>query len=137
MLIKKHNQVFDVNVEATKEYYKNVTLCDCSACRNYYAQVKDKLPLLCDFLAEFGVDISKPDELSWIGAKNEINYLFAAYTVTGRMADEKRCEFQIDDSLLLDVVIEKGYVPNEQTGEYFVINVYNISLPWVMDEPFP
>jgi len=60
--IQKDEYVFSVDVEKTKEYYKTHTLCDCVCCRNYYAQIKDKLPKLNAFLSEFGVDISKPDE---------------------------------------------------------------------------
>ena len=55
--IEKDEYVFSVDVEKTQEYYRTHSICDCAYCRNYYAQIKNKLPKLNDFLSEFGVDI--------------------------------------------------------------------------------
>lgn len=62
MILEKGGYKFDVNIDATKEYYKTHSVCDCSCCRNFEAQVGEYLPNLKAFLDEFGVDISKPDE---------------------------------------------------------------------------
>ena len=61
--IKKENYTFSVDTEMTREYYETHSLCDCENCRNYYTQIKDRFPKLGMFLSEFGVDISKPDEI--------------------------------------------------------------------------
>ena len=42
-----------------------------------------------------------------------------------------------DGGLFLNVVIGDDYIPNEQKTDYFVVTVYNICLPWVLNEPFP
>ncbi len=42
--IKIDEYTFFVDVEKTREYYKTHSLCDCASCRNFYAQVRGKLP---------------------------------------------------------------------------------------------
>ena len=115
--IKKNEYVFSVDIEKTKEYYKTHSLCDCEECRNYYKQIKYKFPKLNDFLSEFGIDISKPDECFSVDMDNYIDYINVDYTVCGSV---------------------KVFVsPNYQTGEYFTISIMNIELPWVLNEHFP
>ena len=42
-----------------------------------------------------------------------------------------------DGGLFLNIVIGDYYIPNEQKTDYFVVTIYNINLPWVLNEPFP
>lgn len=136
--IQKDEYIFSVNIEKTQEYYRTHSLCDCVCCRNYYAQIKDKLPKLNYFLSEFGVDISKPDEIMSIEMENYIDYINVDYTVCGNV--KSMCEYEIDiyDELFLSIVITNGFAsPNEQSKEYFTISVMQMKLPWVLDEPFP
>lgn len=42
--IKIDEYTFFVDVEKTREYYETHSLCDCASCRNFYAQVRGKLP---------------------------------------------------------------------------------------------
>ncbi len=42
--IKIDEYTFFVDVEKTREYYETHFLCDCASCRNFYAQVRGKLP---------------------------------------------------------------------------------------------
>lgn len=44
--IKIDEYTFSVDVEKTREYYETHFLCDCASCRNFYAQVRGKLPKL-------------------------------------------------------------------------------------------
>lgn len=135
--LKKDDYVFSVDVEQTEKYYETHSLCDCVYCRNYYAQIKDKLPKLSDFLSEFGVDISKPDEISSIEMADSIDYISVDYTVCGTIESMGNYESDIYDNLFLSIVITDGFAsPNEQTGKYFTISVMNMELPWVLDEPF-
>ncbi len=139
MIIQKDNYIFDVDIEATKSYSLNHSLCDCNEDRNFYIQAKDKFPKLTEFLSDFGILIERPDETASVPLNNEIQYLFTAYTVIGKIANSPKCEFDLfDGELSLHIVIDNEYIPNEQTtDEYFTINIYNICLPWVLDEPFP
>ncbi len=137
--IQKDEYVFAVDVEKTKEYYKTHTLCDCVCCENFYAQIKGKLPKLDAFLAEFGVDISKPDEMWSVELDNTIQYIGVDYTVCGEVTTMGQYEIDVYDDQFVSLVITDGVVsPNEQTGEYFTISLETaIELPWVLDKPFP
>lgn len=136
--VQKDEYIFSVDIEKTQEYYKNHSVCECAYCRNYYAQIKNKLPKLNDFLSEFGVDASRPDETTIVEADNYIDYINVDYTVCGKVTSMGNYEIDIYDDLFLSIVITNGYAsPNEQTGEYFTISVMQIKLPWVLDESFP
>lgn len=138
MVIQIQNCKLDVNVTQTKEYYASHALCDCSLCRNYYAQVAAKYPALGALLSPLGVDICRPDELGGIEMDEKIQYVFAAYTVAGKLPFSEGYETELSDGgTTLRVVIDRAYVPNEQKGDFFTVTVYNVILPWALDEPFP
>ena len=137
--IKKDNAVFWLDYEKTQTYYETHSVCDCCCCRNLYAQIKKVAPNLDAFLKTFGVDISRPDEIGSTEMKDYIDYLFVGYTVTGKMITPEFYETEIDD---LTVTISAGnapyeWFPHEQTEPCFFISVSGLSLPWVLDEPFP
>ena len=136
--IKKDDYIFEVDIEKTTEYYKTHSLCECDDCKNYYAQIKGMFPKLDAFLSEFGIDVSKPDEILSVETDNSVEYINVDYTVCGKIINTKQYEIDIHDNLFLNLVISDGFVsPNEQTGDYFTISVCNIKLPWVLDTPFP
>lgn len=135
--IQKDEYLFTVDVEKTQEYYKTHSICECIYCRNYYAQIKNKLPKLNDFLKEFGVDISRPDEIMSVETDNYIDYINVDYTVCGNIKSMGKYEIDLYDDMFLSIVITDGFAsPNEQTGEYFTISVMQVKLPWVLDDPF-
>ena len=147
-IIEKEHMLFEVDLDATKEYYQVRTPIAGPAMRNFEEQVCEAAPLLKEYLEEFGVDLRKPDELCWYwkDAKNTIHYN-VAYTVTGEII--KSAQHQTGKSLktvqneviLLDkskihLVLEDAYIPNEQTKGYFGFTAYNIEMPWVVDEEY-
>ncbi|MCH5299349.1 MAG: hypothetical protein J1E96_06265 [Ruminococcus sp.] len=134
--IQKYDYIFSVDIEKTKEYYKTHSLCECEYCRNYYAQIKGKFPKLDTFLSEFGIDVSRPDEICSVEMDNHIDYFNVDYTVCGKIIEMGEFEIDIYDNLFLSVIITNEFAsPNEQTGEYFTISVMQIKLPWVLEEP--
>ena len=137
--IKKDEYIFEVDIEKTIEYYKTHSLCECECCENFYAQIKGKFPKLESFLADFGVEITKPDECMSVELDNTIEYIGIDYTVCGKIANMGQYEIDIQDNLFFNIVITDGFSsPNEQTGDYFTISVSNtFELPWVLDKPFP
>ena len=138
MILVKQNCKMDVDVEKTSEYYRSLALCDCPCCRNFHAQVGYALPTLKEFLSELGADLCRPDELGFSTEHGMISYHFAAYTVCGRIMELDKSELDINDNgLRLNIDIDNRYVPNSQKDEYFVIWVYGIMLPWVLNEPNP
>ncbi len=138
MIIQKQDCKMDIDIEQTKEYYKSHSRCNCSSCRNFYAQAKDRFHLLDEFLFALGVSIDRPDEMGCVESNNEIQYIFASYTVCGKILELDKYEIDLNDGgLCLNIVIGDVSIPNEQKTDYFVVTVYNIVLPWVLNEPFP
>ena len=138
MVIKKQDYKMDVDVDQTIEYYREHSLCDCPACRNFHAQAATALPRLYAFLSELGVDISRPDECAWDVSGTSIDYFFVAYTVSGKVLQYDTYEIDLQDGgLFLNIVINDNHIPNGQKEEYFVLSVYGIKLPWILDEPLP
>ena len=137
--IQKDEYIFEVDVVKTIEYYKTHSLCECESCENFYAQIKGKFPKLESFLADFGVDITKPDECMSVELDNTIQYIGIDYTVCGKVVTMGQYEIDIQDDLFFNLVITNGFAsPNEQTGDYFTISISNVfELPWVLDKPFP
>ena len=136
--IKIDEYTFSVDIEKTREYYETHSLCDCASCRNFYAQAREKLPKLDEFLTQFGADISRPDETWGVEADNGVNYITTDYTVCGRVEEMGKYEIDLYDEQFLSVIVTDGFTsPNEQTGDYFTLSVDNISLPWGLDEPIP
>ncbi len=135
--IQKGSARFLVDFEKTQAYYKSHAVCDCSCCRNLYAQIRTAVPKLAAFLLEFGVDICRPDESGWVETENAVDYLFVGYTVTGKMETAKVYETEIDN---LKVTISESpdeWFPNEQTEPCFFLSVSGLVLPWVLCEPSP
>ena len=136
--IKKGGYVFSVDIEKTREYYKSNSICNCEYCQNFYKQIDGRFPELEEFLAEFGVDISRPDENMSFDTDNSIEYSLY-YTVTGKIDKMHKHEIECGD---LDVFFHQSGspwvdIPNEQTEPYFIIGVSIFTLPWVLDTPYP
>ena len=137
-IIEKEDYIFDVDIEKTKEYYRTRTLCDCNECQNYYRQAENTFPKIKEFLFDFGIDIARPDEICSIYHKGQVEYYVVAYTAVGECIQCGEYEFDTKDGgLFLNLVINKTPVyPNEQEDrQCFEIVVYNIRLPWVLEEP--
>lgn len=136
MEIALGDEIFEVDIEKTKQYYQTHTLCDCGGCRNYYAQVAEKLPRCKEFLSKFGIDIERPDEIGWIELEDTtIGYLFVGYTVVGEIIAGTKADLEIKEGeKSYDIKIDNEYIPNEQKGKYFVITINDFSFPWVLKE---
>lgn len=137
--VQKGDYAFEVDIEKTIDYYNTHSLCECDCCENFYAQIKGKFPKLEAFLADFGVDIAKPDECMSVELDDAIQYIGIDYTVCGQVVVMGQYEIDIQDGLFFNLVITDGFSsPNEQTGDYFTISVSTVfELPWVLDKPFP
>ena len=139
MIIRKDGYVLDVDIEATRRYSKEHSLCECDEDRNLYAQIRERFPKLTVFLAELGLLIDRPDETGSCAMDDDIDYHFVAYTVIGNILESNKYEIDMfDGGLFLNIVIDHWYIPNDQKADgYFTVTVYGIDLPWVLDEPFP
>ncbi len=139
MIINKDEVVLDIDIKATTEYSQIHSLCDCNEDRNFYIQARNQFPKLTEFLTELGLLIERPDEIGSIINEDRIDYIFVSYTVVGEIKEYSKYETDMfDGGMFLSIVIDDSSIPNEQkTDRYFTVTVYGISLPWVLDEPFP
>ena len=141
-IIEKDGYKCLADIKKTKEYYRKQQLCECPGFRNYYAQAKEKFPLFDAFLKEFGIDITRPDEIFWYDNDNKVYYTLVGFTVCGKKLNDEDNEFIIEDKLKVKCVVSNGEdrfgnIPNSQTGDYFQIaDVEEFSLPWVLDESY-
>ena len=132
--MQKDGYVFLTDIEANRKYYRQNSLCDCSACRNFYAQISGKYPELEAFLFEFGVDIARPDELIWMERKEKMEYI-AMYTARGEANSLLPEVLQLATQQI--VVNQTADFPNERELPCFGLTASSFSLPWVLSEPFP
>ena len=63
-IIQKGEYHFEVDLVKAIDYYRTHTLCKCDNCENFYTQIKGRFPKLESFPSDFGVDMSKPDEIT-------------------------------------------------------------------------
>lgn len=82
----------NADIQRTKAYYAsgNAEPCDCTYCRNYCIQIKDKYPLAAEYLSELGADIEKPLELIFYDdpPNGKIHYYSCQYVVFGTCEDD-------------------------------------------------
>ena len=128
--IKIDNYLFSVDIEKTKEYYQNKSLCECEYCQYFHSNISGRFPKLETLLAKFGIDITKPDETAPIELDGEYDYTFVGYTVCGTVLTISEYEIDIQDNRFISISVYKGFsFPNSQKGEYFSFDVFGISLP--------
>ena len=120
--------------EKTKTYRTEYNKpCDCQDCRNYYKNIENNIGLV-NFLADFGVDYSRAEEIMPVDLGNEkeslINYS-AYYCVVGSISKEvsiKKEDFSVSFGVSSNI-----NVGHEITDDYFFI-VVDIDLPYILDE---
>ena len=136
--ITKDEYTFEVDLESTKAYYRSHSLCECDNCTYFYKRIKGMFPKLEDFLSEFGVDVSRPDEIFSAEAEDSVEYLNVDYTVCGNIKEMGQYEIDIRDQLFLSVVVSRGFAcTNAQTGPYFTLSVVGIRIPGLPSKSTP
>lgn len=108
----------NINIEKTKEYYKEYQECRCSDCINFYKEFPKKHPKICDYLSSMGIDPLKPFELCSIYNKveNRMEYLLCMYVGIGIVEDD--FEKEIDG---LKITVNKNFHPSLDIPEAFVL----------------
>ena len=139
-VIEKDGYEFLIDIEKTKEYYEQIDLCECAGCRNYYIQAKKQLPKTAAFLSEFGIDVERPDHISWNPADGKMEYLPVNYTACGKMTPSNGYCVEIKDGKGIKIKIYNSdsgdYFPTSQKGEFICFSIWNVRFPWKLDEPF-
>lgn len=86
-----------VNVEENKNYYsKDLELCNCGYCENYYKKIKKTYPKVSKYLENLGIDIEKPFELSYLEPLNgKLEYISCEYVSFGSI--DENYKYKIGD----------------------------------------
>jgi hypothetical protein len=134
-LIKKEGWEFNVDIGVTKEYYLGYSdLCNCDGCQNFYKTIRGCSTEFISFLEQFGIDIEKPIETFWfvIDKQSKVIDYTAYYAVHGTAA---KGSYEIDFGTINVAVQSLKYSPNTEMPEpYFVFQVFNLLLPWVLSD---
>lgn len=129
MILQIDDWKFDIDMARTMEYSaaEAAEHCDCAYCRNFYAAVDGKYPDLRPFLAQFGLNIEAPEEMCPF-AGERILY-DPTYKVYGSILQSGSYEMQAG---LVNIVARTS----ADVDDYFLLDCYEVFLPWVLDEPF-
>lgn len=138
-IIKCDNFEFEVDYKKNLNYYSSNKLCDCIPDENFYNLIEIIYPKLVEFLAGFGVNAARPDEVSWVEQDTDEQTVFyeAMYSVNGvvkkgELSVYGKAKVSVDG---LDVYFNKCDFPNGQNGKCFGISVF-VVLPWNQNEPY-
>lgn len=126
---------FDADIVETSDSYKKDMFCDCAYCKNFRATADLLTDEIKIFLIQFGIDIYKPIEAWSTNAnknKNLVEYVLY-YAVNGTATSKEGFEIDFDN---INIVVQKAdNSPTTNMNEpYFVFELFNVWLPWVVDD---
>lgn len=110
----------NINVEKTRQYYKEYKECRCTDCINFYKVFPQMYPKICEYLLLIGIDPTKPLELCSIYNQKEdrMEYLICMYVGIGKVEDD--FEIEIEG---LEISVNRNHHPILETNEEaFVID---------------
>ena len=125
MVLKIDDWFFQVDLEKTKEHSSFVSSqhCTCGFCENYYRTILSVCPGLKDFLMQFNQLVDAPSEMYPIDPA----WYLSGYRVFGQVLQFGLAPMMVDD---VPITAE----PVDDTN--FLLEVGELELPWVMDEPW-
>lgn len=132
MFLQICHMQFEVDVVRTMEYsaLEAAEHCTCAYCRNFYAAVDAHYPGLRAFLGQFGVDIEAPEEQLPYDCCGGMIY-DSSYRVYGKVLSKGNGELLADDVVIRVIEDADG---GEENNCFFTLE-FDLSLPWVLDEP--
>lgn len=130
MILQIDDWKFDIDMERTMEYSAAEARehCDCAYCRNFYAAVDKAQPELRPFLAQFGLDVEAPEEMYTPFVNKDLVDYMPVYVVYGKILRGGQYEMAAGSVNLVAAHIDG-------CEDYFVLECYEVFLPWVLDEP--
>ena len=136
MHLKIDGLTFDIDLDQTMIHRAREAEnpCGCAYCRNFSTAIDGTYPNLRPFLAQFGLDITLPDESMPYDQPSEMWYEHV-YSVCGRILSGDETTIEIDGT--------EVHFHNENLHQInascpqprFFITVGMMRLPWVLDEP--
>ncbi len=122
-----------MNVEKTREYYRNLTaddICDCAYCRNYVSEIRKQYPKLADYLDSIGVNIEQPFEaIPLVPMDGQMIYMGVMYIVMGSSDDFTPVTVE---GVSIDITDSHPW--DDIEDEFFVIETDEIRLRWLLGD---
>lgn len=127
MILQLDDWTFDIDIEKTQSYstLEQAEHCNCAYCRNFYAGIDEKYPLLRPFLAKFGIHVDAPDQMSPLDISSRQIIYDPMYHVFGRILHQ-------GSQTVIRVGIE--IEPMAIDEDRFCLQIYDLQLPWLLEE---
>lgn len=130
MIISMNGWIFDVDMTATMAHSAEEAAehCLCRSCRNFYAAIDSHYPQLRQTLAQFGLDVEGPDQMTppdTIGAYLDYDPSFFVYGQILQIGDRP---IEAGTAYLLAEPIADTW----DGQPYFRLDAYDVTLPWVL-----
>lgn len=134
MILKIEDWEFDIDLDRTMAYSaaEAAEHCDCAYCRNFYATVDKEYPELRPFLTQFGLDVEAPEEMYAPSIHEDSLDYMPVYVVYGKITKFGQYELGVGRCNIV-ARYYAGY--DDASSDYFVLDCFEIFLPWVLDEP--
>ena len=136
MKLKIEDLEFDIDLDATMIQHAKEAEdpCDCAYCRNFSAAIDGSYPNLRTFLAQFGVDITIPDESMPYDRPQQMWYQ-NVYTVCGRILSGDEAAIEVDGTEVYFHTANHHQINSSCPEPHFFVDVGMMMLPWILDEP--
>lgn len=123
MTLRIDDWIFHIDPAKTKEHssFALRTHCTCGYCENYYRSVEKVYPELRPFLEQFFVEIQGPSEMYPF----EPTLYLLGYKVNGSILQVGRGPIMVGSVPVM---------PQPLDEERFMLEVGEISMPWVLEE---
>ena len=124
-----------MDLEATATYSRQELAenCRCAYCRNFYEAIDRYYPQLRTFLTQFGLELNAPDRMSPIDYDPGRTDYDPRYVVFGQILQMGTYELSVGLANICPSAIE-DLIDGKPA---FLLDVYEVSLPWILDESFP
>ncbi len=131
---------YKVDVEATNAYLDMYNeQCQCMYCKNYLKTFAATYPKAAQALEQLGINIDYPLEImDYFWNKNKDKRIYGSYySVKGELFEDKTVLYDEDAVITLykaDTDEPCIYANTGMEKPYFIAQVQNIELPWVLKE---
>lgn len=128
-----------VDKVGTEEYISKYNEpCNCIYCRNYYNTFPQKYPLVVELLKKMGLTVERALEvMEFYWDESGVNRIYVSYyAVKGEIFEDKTVIYSKDAivTLYLPTTDEDIYKNTNMLKPYFILEIDNIKLPWVLEE---
>lgn len=148
MLFEFNQMIVDIDVEATRKYYKQAEMindCSCSGCRNYRQNMEQCNNNIKEFFSSLGIDNMNfiteiiPLDVSRDEYDKEHCIAYTGfYHIVGRIIENKKTKHEqewikLDTNFAVIVHDDIDFLPDGFPKPYLQVDI-SVYVPWVLDE---